>query len=74
MPSTEPPGKALQHPLIRALWTTLGVTVLVAVLVVYLLGWTWLWIAAVAAAVAFPLFLGANALLAKYASPPDEER
>lgn len=62
----------------RAVWTALGLGLMAALVVIAVADWTALWIAVLVAVVAFPVFLGANIVTAKYSSttgerPPAED-
>lgn len=67
------PTNSTGQPWGKAMWTSLGLAVLAALIVVAVADWTALWIAALVAVVAFPVFLGANIVTAKYSSSTDEQ-
>ena len=74
------PTNSTGQPWGKAMWASLGLGLLAALIIVVVADWTALWIAAVVAVAAFPVFLGANIVTAKYSSstgeqlPPEEDR
>lgn len=73
MTETATPVRTTRQRGLKALWEAVGLTVLVAAVILIWKDWTFLWIALVTAVVVFPLFWGSDTLIAKYSSTAGDE-
>lgn len=73
MPETATPVRTTRQRGLKAFWETVGLTVLVAAVILTWKDWTFLWIALGTAVVAFPVFWGSDTLIAKYSSATGDE-